>query len=159
MPSTRAITVEPLGDDLVAMAQCMAIDADAFPYASAQFGMRSSSSRAWVARRLPDEARVVGFLAGRVRSGVLHVEGVAVDRTVRRQGVGRALVREAVGEARRLRLRALSLHVGVDNRAAVALYEGEGFVIRQRLHGFYPPVAFGGQTDAYEMALRLPAPG
>jgi ribosomal protein S18 acetylase RimI-like enzyme len=164
MPDTRAISVElldPGEGDLVAMAQCMAIDADAFPYPSAHFGMRSSSSLVWVARFAAERTwpRVVGFLAGTVRGAVLHVEGIAVDRAARRQGVARVLVREAASEARRLRLRAITLHVGVDNAAAVALYEGEGFSLRRLLAGFYPAAAFDGQRDAYEMVLRLPRTG
>jgi ribosomal-protein-alanine N-acetyltransferase len=149
----RILTIELLGSgDLVAMAQCIAIDAEAFPYASAQFGMRYASSRVWVAREGLD-APVAGFLAARVRRELLHVEGVAVDPGVRRRGLGRALVREMVEHARALRLRAVQLHVSVTNGAAIALYEAEGFVIRRRLADFYPRSAFG-ETHALEM-MRL----
>jgi len=155
--TTRTVELLEPGD-LVAMAQCMAIDADAFPYPSAQFGLRAESARQWVAREETGEgraSRVVGFLAGRVRRGAMHVEGLAVEVGARRHGVGRALVRASVEYAREARLRAVGLHVSVTNHAAIALYEAEGFDVAGRLRGFYPPAAFGGEADALEMRLRL----
>ena len=161
--SMKTQTVEVLDPgDLVAMAQCMAIDAEAFPYASAQFGLKAESARQWVAREGASEGtsegqtRVVGFLAGRVRRGAMHVEGLAVEAGARRHGVGRALVRASVKYARATHLRAVGLHVSVANHAAIALYEAEGFDVAGRLRGFYPPAAFGGEADALEMRLRLP---
>jgi ribosomal protein S18 acetylase RimI-like enzyme len=154
--------------DLVAMAQCMAIDADAFPYASAQFGARTASGRVWVAR---DDARgprgpagsgeaasrVIGFLAARVRRSAMHVEGLAVEERARRRGIARALVRVAVDHARAIGLGAVGLHVSVTNAAAVALYESEGFAIARTLRAFYPPTAFE-ERDAFQMVLKLSAP-
>jgi ribosomal protein S18 acetylase RimI-like enzyme len=138
--------------DLVAMAQCMAIDADAFPYPSARFGTMADSARVWVAR---DDARVVGFLAGRLRHAELHVEGLAVEAGFRRAGVGRRLLRVGVEEARLDGLAAVTLHVSVTSPGAVRLYESEGFEVVRRMPGFYPPRAFGGVTEGLEMALRL----
>jgi ribosomal protein S18 acetylase RimI-like enzyme len=156
-------TIELLDGDLVAIAQCIAIDADAFPYASAHFGARSRSGRVWIARDVADERqRVVGFLAARLRgrrgqahAHLMHIEGLAVDQPARQQGIGRALVREAVADARSRRLHAVVLHVSVTNDAAIALYESEGFGISRKLPGFYPAGAFDGVTEAIEMAKLL----
>lgn len=156
-------TIELLEGDLVAIAQCIAIDADAFPYASAHFGVRSRSSRVWIARDAGDERqRVVGFLAARLRgrrgtgeAHLMHIEGLAVDQPARQQGIGRRLVREAVADARARRLHAVVLHVSVTNEAAIALYEAEGFGISRKLPGFYPAGAFDGVTEALEMAKLL----
>jgi ribosomal-protein-alanine N-acetyltransferase len=154
--SAPTLTVEPLScTDVVSVAQCIAIDADAFPYASAQFGLLTASSRVWIAREDGDGRRVVGFVAAQVRSGALNLGGLAVDERRRRRGIGRRLVREAVEYARTERLRAVALHVSVANRAAIALYDAEGFNVVRRLRGFYPPAAFGGEADAYEMALLV----
>jgi ribosomal-protein-alanine N-acetyltransferase len=131
----------------------MAIDAEAFPYASSQFGQRAESSRAWVVRDEPG-GRVVGFLAARVRGAAMHVEGLAVAEAGRRRGLGRALVRAAVEGARAEGLRAIGLHVSVTNPGAVALYESEGFVVTRRMRDFYPPHAFGGERGALAM-MRL----
>jgi ribosomal protein S18 acetylase RimI-like enzyme len=149
-------TIERAGPgDLVAMAQCMAIDADAFPYASAQFGARAASARVWVARDDPG-GRVVGFLAARVRRGAMHVEGLAVEERARRRGIARALVRTATAHARAVGLAAVRLHVSVTNAAAIALYEAEGFAIARAMRDFYPPSAFGDR-GALEMVLPLSA--
>lgn len=156
-------TIELLDGDLVAIAQCIAIDADAFPYASAHFGTRSRSSRVWIAREATDQRqRVIGFLAARLRGAratgephLMHVEGLAVEPPARRQGIGRALVREAVADARARRLHAVVLHVSVTNEAAIALYEAEGFGVSRKLPGFYPAGAFDGVSEALEMAKVL----
>jgi ribosomal protein S18 acetylase RimI-like enzyme len=154
VPRTHELTVEPLGRDAVAMTQCMAIDADAFPYASVQFGVRAASLRVLVARD-EREGRVVGFLAGHARRGMLYIHGLAVDRAVRRRGVGRALVRAVASRARAEGLRALVLQVGVGNQAAVGLYESEGFRIVRQVRGYYPPGLYDGDRDAYQMVLPL----
>jgi tRNA threonylcarbamoyladenosine biosynthesis protein TsaB len=154
VPRIHELTVEPLGRDAVAMTQCMAIDADAFPYASVQFGVRAASLRVLVARD-EREGRIVGFLAGNARRGALSIHGLAVDRAVRRRGVGRALVRDAAARARAEGLRALVLQVGVGNRAAVALYESEGFQVVRQVRGYYPRGLYGDERDAYQMVLPL----
>src|SRR5215469_8501401 len=138
--------------DLVAVAQCIAIDAVAFPYASANFGLRSRLSRVLVARE-PPRGRVVGFLAASAHHGDLYVKGLAVEPDGRRRGIGRSLVRAALAEARRMGAGAVVLNVSVENHAAVALYESEGFAIRHRLRGFYARAAAKGKGgDAFEMA-------
>jgi len=138
--------------DLVAMAQCMAIDADAFPYASTRFGTRAASERTWVARR---DGRVAGFVAGRVARGALYVHGLAVARTARGQGVGRSLIRDALSRSRDEGLACVRLHVWVGNATAIALYGSEGFEVVRRLRGFYREGAFEGAPDAYEMVHAL----
>jgi ribosomal protein S18 acetylase RimI-like enzyme len=140
--------------DLVAMLQCMAIDADAFPYASAHFGLKAESARVWVVRA-GRANRVVGFLAARVRGGAMHVEGLAVERGLRRSGFGRALVRMAVAHCRSVGLRTIGLHVSVTNLPAIALYRAEGFTTSERLDAFYPAASFGGERDAFAMRLSL----
>jgi ribosomal protein S18 acetylase RimI-like enzyme len=149
---TRAIERAEPGD-LVAMAQCMAIDADAFPYPSAQFGVRADGARVWVAR--DDAGRAVAFLAGRLRHGHLHVEGLAVVAEARRRGLGRALVRAAVEGSRAEGVRSIGLHVSVTNEGAVALYASEGFRVARRLRDFYGPRVYGGERAALEMRIDL----
>ena len=162
VPGSCAVVVERLSPgDLVAVAGCIVLDADAFPYASATFGLRAASARAWIARGVGDQAgpgRVVGFAAAQVRRSSLHIEGLTVARSARRLGIGRALVRKAVGAARGERMRAVALHVSVANREAIALYRAEGFEMRARLGGFYPPATYDGETDAYLMELTLRPP-
>jgi ribosomal protein S18 acetylase RimI-like enzyme len=85
----------------------------------------------------------------------MQVHGLAVDRAVRRRGVGRALVREAVSQARAEGLRALVLQVGVGNRAAVGLYKSEGFRVVRRVADYYPDSVYGDERDAYQMVRSV----
>jgi ribosomal-protein-alanine N-acetyltransferase len=149
----KDVSIELLPEgDIVASAQCIAIDADAFPYESARFGKRPASAIVWVAR-LAGERRVSGFLAARTRGDRLEIDGVAVRRDVRRRGIGRELVRAALVAARASRARVVVLHVSVTNDGAIALYLSEGFHVRRRLRDFYPASAFGAERDAFEMIV------
>jgi RimJ/RimL family protein N-acetyltransferase len=53
--------------------------------------------------------------------------GLMVAAGARRQGIGRALLRQSVAWARDVGIRKLELHVFPHNEAAIALYEGFGF--------------------------------
>jgi ribosomal protein S18 acetylase RimI-like enzyme len=153
----RSLEVEKLDPtDLVGMAQCMALDAEAFPYPSIPMGF-PAGLRTWVART-EERGRVLGFLVGTSRPPSFYIQGLAVAVAVRRSGVGRALVRACAAGAEGQRLGSVVLHVGVLNRSAVLLYDSEGFEIRRKLADFYRTDVYGGVRDAYEMVLLLRRP-
>ncbi|MFF3347683.1 GNAT family N-acetyltransferase [Streptomyces sp. NPDC002779] len=60
---------------------------------------------------------------------VRQIQGLAVSEEARGLGVGRALIRAAVAEARRRGARRLTLRVLGHNTPARKLYESEGFVV------------------------------
>jgi ribosomal protein S18 acetylase RimI-like enzyme len=138
--------------DLVGLARCMALDADTFPHPSLVVGQpaRRATLVAWAG----NPRRVVGFLASSGTSGSVYIQGLAVASNARRRGVGRALVHACIARARAQRVAWVSLHVGVDNRPAVSLYDAEGFAVRGLVRGFYRPGVYKS-PDAYEMALSL----
>ncbi|MFE1755406.1 GNAT family N-acetyltransferase [Streptomyces anandii] len=84
-------------------------------------------------------AELDGRLVGYIRLGfptelatnahVRQIRGLAVDGEARGRGVGRALLRAAVEEARRQGARRISLRVLGHNTPARRLYESEGFVV------------------------------
>ncbi|GAA5214772.1 GNAT family N-acetyltransferase [Streptomyces thinghirensis] len=84
-------------------------------------------------------AELDGTVVGYVRLGfptplasnshVRQIRGLAVSDAARGNGAGRALVRAAVEEARRLGARRITLRVLGHNTAARKLYESEGFVV------------------------------
>ncbi len=151
----RFFTVLPLGPgELVAIAQCVVIDADAFPYASTQFGRKPPSAEIWIAREEGD-ARVLGFVAARWRRTDLDIEGLAVASDSRRRGVGRALLRAVIECARAERFETVSLHVWAGNDGAIEMYRAEGFGVRRALCGYYRAGTFDAKGDALEMVLRL----
>ncbi|MFF4395910.1 GNAT family N-acetyltransferase [Streptomyces sp. NPDC001480] len=60
---------------------------------------------------------------------VRQIQGLAVADEARGRGVGRALIRAAVAEARRRGARRITLRVLGHNTPARGLYESEGFVV------------------------------
>jgi ribosomal protein S18 acetylase RimI-like enzyme len=149
-----ALVVLPLAStDLVGLAQCMALDAEVFPYASIPLGLLAGV-RTWVARVDDDSKRLVGFVTASARALSFYVHGIAVAPSDRRRGAGRALLTACVGGARVARLRRVVLHVGTANQTAVALYESEGFEIRRRLRDFYREGVYT-ERGAYEMVLAV----
>ncbi|TWV32796.1 GNAT family N-acetyltransferase [Streptomyces misionensis] len=66
---------------------------------------------------------------------VLSIQGFAVAEEARGRGVGRALIRAAVAEARERGARRLTLRVLGHNAPARRLYESEGFAVEGVLPG------------------------
>ncbi|MTE18732.1 GNAT family N-acetyltransferase [Streptomyces sp. TRM43335] len=66
---------------------------------------------------------------------VRRIQGLAVDGRARGRGVGRALLRAAMDEARRQGAARITLRVLGHNAPARALYESEGFVVEGVLPG------------------------
>ncbi len=135
--------------DLVAFAQCVAIDVTAFPYPS--IPALESGPAIWIARE-ERGGEVAGFLVAIRRARVLEIQGLAVAPGLRRRGAGRALLRTAVAAALAARFEAVLLQVSTTNRAAIALYDDEGFARVRRLHAYY---ARSGGGDAWAMLLPL----
>lgn len=136
------------------MAQCMAIDAESFPFASIHFDGAARTAPLWIAREAASP-RVLGFIATRRHRRDLDIEGLAVTPDARRRGIGRALLRTAIGHARRGPYGTVSLHVWAGNAPALRMYEREGFVILRAQPGYYRPGAFDADGNAYEMVLQL----
>lgn len=102
-----------------------------------------------------DDGVLVGY-AGLARLGTAvqpesEVHTIGVDPTVRRRGVGRALLAELLAVADRWG-GPVFLEVRTDNDAAIALYRDEGFEIVGTRKRYYQPSG----ADAYTM--RRPDP-
>ena len=79
-------------------------------------------------------AYVDGKLAGQIVlfknwNGYAYLDDIAVDRAFRRQGIGRALIDQAVAWAKARRLPGIMLETQNINVAACRLYERCGFVL------------------------------
>jgi ribosomal-protein-alanine N-acetyltransferase len=149
------IVIEALdGSDLLALAQCMALDATAFPHPSVPL-VTSGVPRVWIARG--ENGAVVGFVATSANGDTLDIIGIAVDSSQRRSGIGRALVRTVASIARARRFRGVTLNVSTANEGAIALYESEGFVAAERMRRYYNPRRFGDGGDAFRMVLDVSA--
>ncbi len=79
----------------------------------------------WV---VENDGGVTGFLVARAIADEAEVLNLCIDPAKRRIGNATALVRVALSELRRLRVRMLFLEVRETNSAAISFYEKHGFV-------------------------------
>lgn len=153
--SPSSALIEPLGSDLVALAQTYALDATTFPHCSLPpiFG-DDAPPAVWIARA-EHGGPVIGFVGTRANRITLEISGLAVDSAHRRSGVGRALVRATARSARARGFDSIELHVSTGNEAAVALYTRERFRKDRRIEGYYSTRHFPDGGDAWVMIRDL----
>lgn len=120
----------------------------AWSQASIESLLADATAAAWVA--VAEGDRSVGFLAGRTVADQFEVLALAVSRAQRRTGIGASLLARAVAAARSRSCRYVELEVGASNHAALALYEGHGFVAVGRRARYY-----GGGEDALLMTCEI----
>ena len=103
-------------------------------------GWRSSLTpdhHGWVARR---DGRRVGWIAGRVFSdGRGWVEQLAVARSARGLGLGRALLLHSLAELRERGATSFALGVQGENDTAIGLYRGVGFEVEREWRVYSRP--------------------
>ena len=101
--------------------------------------------------------REQGFVAVRVAADEAEILTLAVHPEARRQGLGRALVEQALAEVTAAGAARVLLEVAVDNAAARGLYDSLGFVEAGR-RGRYYGRADGSRVDALVLTLDLSPP-
>lgn len=79
-----------------------------------------------------------GFIVLRMAAGEAEILTLGVLPSARGKGLAKALVRAAAGHAAARNCKDLYLEVGIENKAARALYEGLGFVQVGRRNAYYP---------------------
>jgi ribosomal-protein-alanine N-acetyltransferase len=89
--------------------------------------------------------------------GEAQLLNLTVAPRARRQGLGRALLRRFLADARLRGADQCFLEVRVSNSAAIALYAAEGFVPVARRVAYYPPGSTGVREDALVMRRALRA--
>ncbi|MET7484719.1 GNAT family N-acetyltransferase [Streptomyces sp. NPDC005538] len=80
-------------------------------------------------RRIVGYIRVVPATSLACNAHVRQIQGLAVGEAARGHGIGRALIRAAITEARRQGARRITLRVLGHNTPARKLYEAEGFAV------------------------------
>ena len=96
-------------------------------------------ARGWVARRAE---RPVGWVVGRVFSdGRGWVEQIAVARSARRLGLGRALLLHSLAELRVAGATSFALGVQAENEDAIGLYRDVGFEVEREWRVYARPTA------------------
>jgi ribosomal-protein-alanine N-acetyltransferase len=118
--------------------------------------VRSELDHDWSTVLLAEETgpagrTILGFAIFWVVVDELHILNVAVDRAVRRQGLGRKLMDAALAAGRQRACRISNLEVRRSNTAAIKLYESLGF----RAVGMRPAYYQDDREDAVVMILDL----
>lgn len=123
-----------------------------------------SFSKAWSYQAIQDEFnhefahylvakikdQVVGFLGAWLIVDEVQITNIAVDPTLRRKGIAKALLNHLIETMKAQHMAVIYLEVRVSNVAALSLYKSFGFTNTGRRKGFYPD-----GEDAYIMALSL----
>ena len=92
--------------------------------------------------------------------GEAQILNLSVVPDARREGLGRALLRWFVEDARRFHADQIFLEVRASNVAAIGLYESEGFAPVARRADYYPGgTADAAREDAIVMRRALAAEG
>lgn len=90
---------------------------------------------------------IVGFIMGTVeRAYEARILALAVDRDLRRQGIGTALTERFIENFKAFGVKRVTLEVRVTNDAAIRMYRSLGFEVRDVIEGYY-----GDDEDAYVM--------
>lgn len=94
-----------------------------------------------------EKYRVAGFCAFWLVFDEMHINNLALRPQFRAQGIGRALLRHAIAEARDLGAKRATLEVRASNAAARRLYARLGFYVAGTRRNYY--------TNPVEDALIL----
>lgn len=93
--------------------------------------------------------RVIGYVMAYLRPDLEgHIMSIAVDKRYRGNGIGSALLTEAIERLIERGARYIGLEVRVSNEKAIKLYERFGFRRVKRIIGYY-----SDSEDAYYMLL------
>ena len=84
-----------------------------------------------------DVAGILGFVVTRCAAALAELETVAVSPSARRQGIGKALIQEAMDWSRGCGARSIELEVRISSSGARALYGLLGFAEQGRRRGYY----------------------
>ncbi|MBI3001676.1 MAG: ribosomal protein S18-alanine N-acetyltransferase [Deltaproteobacteria bacterium] len=97
------------------------------------------------------DGKTVGYIIYWRLPSETDIHNLAVHPAHRRQGIGRALLRAVIEEARREGLQRITLEVRKSNEAAQRLYQSLGFVSQGVRKGYYSDDG----EDAVIMVLEL----
>lgn len=84
-----------------------------------------------------DAAGILGFAVARCVAELAELETVAVSPSARRQGIGKALVQEAMAWSRGRGARSIELEVRASSSVARGLYRLQGFGEQGKRRGYY----------------------
>lgn len=142
-----ALEWRPLREGDIAYVAALEAQIHAAPWTVGNF--RDALAAGYSARVGERECRIVAYGVLMLAPGEAQILNLSVVPDARRQGLGRALLRRFLDDARLLNAEQVFLEVRASNVAAIALYEAEGFAAVARRAGYYP-----GPSDAAGESTR-----
>jgi len=151
---TPDVAWRPLRDDDLASVAALEAQIHAAPWTIGNF--RDALAAGYAARVGERERRIVAYGVLMLSPGEAQILNLSVVPDARREGLGRALLRRFVDDARWLNADQIFLEVRESNVAAIALYATEGFAPVARRPAYYPgAVADAPREDALVMRREL----
>ena len=149
-PSVERVEWRPLTADDLAYVAALEAQIHAAPWSLGNF--RDALAAGYSTRVAEREGRIVAYGVLMLAPGEAQILNVSVVPDARRGGLGRRLVTQFIGDARRLGAEQCFLEARVSNTAAIALYEAMGFHRVARRTAYYPVL---GPDDMREDALVM----
>jgi ribosomal-protein-alanine acetyltransferase len=143
----------PLGDNDIETVAALERLAHAAPWTEGNF--RDALAAGYGMQVGVTDGRIVAYGVLMFAPGEAQLLNLTVAPEVRRLGIGRALLRRFLADARGRGAAQCFLEVRVSNVGAVALYEAEGFLPVARRVGYYPSPDAGSREDALVMRRVL----
>jgi len=148
------ITWRPMRDDDLVYIAAIEAQIHAAPWTIGNF--RDALAAGYEACIGERDHRILVYGVLMLAPGEAQLLNLSVAPDARRTGLGRALLRRFVDDARRLGAEQLFLEVRPSNVVAIALYEAEGFERIARRDAYYPPACAGApREDALVMRRAL----
>jgi ribosomal-protein-alanine N-acetyltransferase len=152
--SRSEIAWRPMREDDLAYVAALEAQIHAAPWTLGNF--RDALAFGYSSRVGESEGRILVYGVLMPAPGEAQLLNLSVAPDARRRGLGRALLRRFVDDALRLGAEQLFLEVRPSNRAAIALYESEGFACVARRVAYYPaPESGAPREDALVMRRAL----
>jgi ribosomal-protein-alanine N-acetyltransferase len=96
--------------------------------------MQSETAQAYVAE---EKGKLLGFVLARTSGPEAEIMDLAVLPSMRRRGIARSLLRAVRDAVQQAGVEEIFLEVRESNRAAISLYEGEGYRAVGMRHRYY----------------------
>ncbi len=106
------------------------------------------------------EGKVVGYGGVWLLVDEAHITTVAVEETLRRNGIGRRIMLDLLKAAKERGMTCSTLEVRAGNVGAIKLYEGLGYAVTATRKGYYPDnkedavVMWMYELDKWEPPIR-----
>ena len=150
LKSAMELAWRPMRDGDIAMVAALEAESHLAPWTAGNFVDALAAGYGTLV--VESGGAIIAYGVLMLAPGEAQLLNLTVSGTVRRQGLGRELLRRFLRRARELGAEQCFLEVRESNAAALGLYHAEGFAAVARRVGYYPPAL---QGDAREDALVL----